>query len=87
MPADPATPTRGLGAEVRALRERRGMTQRQLGELPDWDQPQVARLEPGAVTPNLATLGLLTERVRVQVRLCPTPDGVRVQLEPDRADA
>ncbi len=87
MPADPAALTRlsrGLGADVRALREARGLTQRQLGALLDWDQPQVARLEAGAVTPNLATLGLLTERLGVQVRLRRTPAGVRVQLEPDR---
>jgi transcriptional regulator with XRE-family HTH domain len=82
VPADPATPTRGPGAAVRALRERRGLTQRQLGEPLDWDQLQVAGLEAGAVNPTLATLGLLTERLGVQVRLRPTPDGVRVPPRP-----
>src|SRR5688500_3321428 len=34
-----------LGRQVRALRDARGLTQRQLAEALGWDQPHVARLE------------------------------------------
>jgi transcriptional regulator with XRE-family HTH domain len=59
--------TRALGNELRALRAGRGYTQRQLGGLLDWDRPEVARLEVGAVTPHLAALGLLTGRLGVRL--------------------
>jgi transcriptional regulator with XRE-family HTH domain len=82
MPAD--APTRALGAEVRALRERRGLTQRQLAQALGWDQPQVARLEAGAVTPNLATLQLLADRLGLVITVAPS---AAPALRPTRPEA
>lgn len=76
-----------LGRQVRAWRDAQGLTQTQVAERLDWDQPQVARLERGAVYPNLITLTLLCERLNVQVWLRPTAAGVRLVLEPALAGA
>ncbi len=46
----------GLGARVRAERERLGLTQTELAERMETTQPTIARLEAGGVTPSLDTL-------------------------------
>lgn len=46
----------GLARAVKALRERRGLSQRQLAELVDTQQPQIARLENGVNIPRLDVL-------------------------------
>jgi transcriptional regulator with XRE-family HTH domain len=63
------------------VRERRGLTQRQVAELLGWDQPQVARLEGGGVYPTLPTMLLLAERLAVRVVVTPGPAAPRVLLE------
>jgi len=45
-----------LAEQVRAARERSGLTQAQLAARIGSTQPAIARLEAGGVTPNLATL-------------------------------
>jgi ribosome-binding protein aMBF1 (putative translation factor) len=72
----------GLGRQVRAWRTARGMTQQDVAERLGWDQPTVARLEAGGVSPNLATLALLGERLGVRLVLTPESDGLLVTLEP-----
>jgi DNA-binding XRE family transcriptional regulator len=71
-----------LGRQVRAYRTTRGMTQQDVAERLGWDQPTVARLEAGGVSPNLATLALLGERLGVRLVLTPGADGLLVELEP-----
>jgi ribosome-binding protein aMBF1 (putative translation factor) len=71
-----------LGRQVRAYRTARGMTQQAVAERLGWDQPTVARLEAGGVSPNLATLALLGERLGVRLVLTPGAGGVLVALEP-----
>jgi DNA-binding XRE family transcriptional regulator len=71
-----------LGRQLRAYRAAHGLTQRDVAERLGWDQPTVARLEAGLVTPNLATLALLSERLGVRLVLAPEAGGLLVTLEP-----
>ena len=64
-----------------------GLTQRDVAERLGWDQPTVARLEAGLVSPNLATLALLSERLGVRLVLTPEAGGLLVTLEPLEAVA
>jgi transcriptional regulator with XRE-family HTH domain len=45
-----------LALEIRALRERRGLSQRELAELVGTTQSAIARLEGGRISPSLPTL-------------------------------
>ena len=45
-----------LAFEIRALRERKGLSQRQLAELVGTTQSAIARLEGGRISPSLPTL-------------------------------
>jgi DNA-binding XRE family transcriptional regulator len=76
-----------LGRQVRAWREAKGLTQRQLAARLGWDQPHVARLEGGGVYPTLPTMLLLAECLGVQVVVRATPQGGRVELLPEPAAA
>jgi ribosome-binding protein aMBF1 (putative translation factor) len=48
-----------------AYRSGQGLSQQELGEILGMKQPQVARLESGFVTPSLATLQLISERLEM----------------------
>ena len=45
-----------LAYEIRALREKKGLSQRQLAELVGTTQSAIARLEGGRISPSLPTL-------------------------------
>ena len=51
---------------VRDLRERRGLTQKQLAELAHTSQPTIAAYESGSKSPNLRTLERLARSVGVE---------------------
>jgi DNA-binding XRE family transcriptional regulator len=72
---------RRLGRQLRAWREARGATQRQLAERLGMAQPNLARLEGGAVAPTLTTLALLAERLGVRVTITPGGAAPEVRLE------
>ena len=71
-----------LGRQLRAYRTAHGLTQKDVAKRLGWDQPTVARLEAGLVSPHLATLALLSERLGVRLVLTPEAEGLRVTLEP-----
>lgn len=80
-PAHPAgRAARELGRLVAAYRESRGLTQAALGERLGWPQPNVARLEAGHRTPDLATLDRLARRLGLEVSVRATPKGIAVDL-------
>lgn len=54
-----------IGEEVRRLREERGLSQRQLGELMGASQSVIARLEAGGVEPTIATLDRVANALNV----------------------
>ena len=56
-----------LAMEVRALREARGLSQRELAELVGTTQSAVARLEGGNVSPSLPTLDKLAEALDAEL--------------------
>jgi len=74
----PATPARRLGYEkagrtirlayeIRALREKRGLSQRELAERLGTTQSAVARLEAGNISPSLPTLDKLADALGVEL--------------------
>jgi DNA-binding XRE family transcriptional regulator len=77
LPRDlwPNTPgglaVRRLGRQLRAWRERQGMTQRDVAARLGWDQPTVARLEGGGVAPTTTTLALLVDRLGMRIAFGP----------------
>jgi DNA-binding XRE family transcriptional regulator len=72
--------SRELGRRLRAWREGRGLSQRELAERLGWEQPHVARLEAGAHTPNLATLNRLARRLGLEVTVRAGPGGLAVEV-------
>jgi ribosome-binding protein aMBF1 (putative translation factor) len=58
-----------LAFEIRALREARGLSQRDLAELVGTTQSAIARLEGGHVSPTLATLDRIAEALNVELSL------------------
>jgi ribosome-binding protein aMBF1 (putative translation factor) len=62
-----------LGREVRALREAKGWSQRELAEASGMTQPAVARCEAGGTMPTLPVLERLAVALEVElvVRLAP----------------
>jgi predicted transcriptional regulator len=54
---------------VRRLREEAGLSQRGLAELLECQQPAIARLEAGGVSPNLSTLQRIADVLGVQLEL------------------
>ena len=72
------TPARRLGYErasraiqlafdVKALRERRGLTQRELAERVGTTQSAIARLESGGISPSLPTLDRIAQALQAEV--------------------
>ncbi|MGI8517931.1 MAG: helix-turn-helix transcriptional regulator [Acidimicrobiia bacterium] len=70
-----------LGARVRAERERLGLTQAELALRMGTNQPTVARLEAGGVTPSLDTLHRVAEALGMELvvdfRHAPSADASR----------
>ncbi len=62
-----------LALALADLRERRGMSQRDLAEVTGIKQPMIARLERGGQTPTVMTLLKLTHALRATVEF--GPDG------------
>ncbi|NDB18138.1 MAG: XRE family transcriptional regulator [Actinobacteria bacterium] len=58
-----------LGSKVRAIRQKRGLTQKQLAELAGMTQPAVARFEAGGTTPTLAILARLAEALGMTLKV------------------
>lgn len=56
MPANSESPGAVFAANVERIRERRGLTQEQLGWEADLHQTAVARIESGERRPNLDTI-------------------------------
>lgn len=56
-----------LAMEVRALREQRGLSQRELAERLGTTQSAVARLEAGHVSPSLPTLDKVADALGVEL--------------------
>jgi DNA-binding XRE family transcriptional regulator len=79
-PAHPAgRAARELGRHLVAYRQAHGLTQAALAERLGWAQPNVARLEAGQHTPNLATLDRIARRLGLEVTVRATPKGMAVQ--------
>lgn len=55
----PGRATRLAGANARAIREQRGLSQREVGEPLGWNQSMVGRLESGRVNMTVEQLLLL----------------------------
>ncbi len=59
-----------LGEQMRALRERRGLSQSQLAELTGIAQPNVSRLEAGTTgLPKLDTLQRIAEALELELSI------------------
>lgn len=58
-----------LAFEIRALRERKGLSQRELAELVGTTQSAIARLEAGNVSPSLRTLDKIAAALGAEVSL------------------
>jgi ribosome-binding protein aMBF1 (putative translation factor) len=56
-----------IAMEIHALREKRGLSQRELAELLGTTQSAVARLEAGNVSPSLPTLEKVAEALGVEL--------------------
>ena len=56
-----------LAMEINALREKRGLTQRELAERLGTTQSAVARLEAGNISPSLPTLDRVAEALGVEL--------------------
>jgi DNA-binding XRE family transcriptional regulator len=59
---------------VALWRHRRGLTQQQLAELVGTQQPSIARLESGSVSPSFAFLRRVAKALGVKMELRFTPD-------------
>lgn len=60
-------PRERVAAKVKALRERRGLTQEQLAEKAGISRTYLARLETARQDPTLSTLEKLAKALRVKV--------------------
>jgi ribosome-binding protein aMBF1 (putative translation factor) len=58
-----------LAREIRALRQARGLSQRDLAELVGTTQSAIARLEGGHVSPSLTTLDRVADALGVELSL------------------
>jgi predicted transcriptional regulator len=56
-----------LATELRALREKKGLSQRQLAELVGTTQSAIARLEGGRISPSLPTLDRIAAALGAEV--------------------
>ena len=58
-----------LAFEIRALREKKGLSQRQLAERIGTTQSAIARLEAGNISPSLPTLDKIAHALGAEVSL------------------
>jgi DNA-binding XRE family transcriptional regulator len=58
-----------IAFEIRALRERKGLSQRQLAELVGTTQSAIARLEAGRNSPSLPTLDRIASALGAEVTI------------------
>ena len=80
-PAHPAgRATRDLGRQLVAYRQAHGLTQEALARRLGWAQPNVARLEAGQHTPNLATLDRIARRLGLEITVRAGPDALVVEM-------
>ena len=56
-----------LASEIRSLREKKGLSQRQLAELVGTTQSAIARLEGGRISPSLSTLDRIANALGAEV--------------------
>jgi DNA-binding XRE family transcriptional regulator len=56
-----------LAFEIRALREKKGLSQRQVAELTGTTQSAIARLEGGHISPSLTTLDRIATALGAEV--------------------
>ena len=56
-----------LASEIRSLREKKGLSQRQLAELVGTTQSAIARLEGGRISPSLPTLDRIANALGAKV--------------------
>lgn len=61
------TPTEMLGARIRELRKRKGLTQEQLAETLGIDQKHMSRIELGKSYPSLDRLIMISEAMRISL--------------------
>lgn len=78
--------TVAMGLKLRYLREAAGLTQRELAERLDAQQPAIARLENGHVKPDVATLERIAAALGYRLEMTAVPfdeainDGVPVRF-------
>jgi DNA-binding XRE family transcriptional regulator len=65
-----------LAIELRALREKKGLSQRQLAELVGTTQSAIARLEGGRISPSLPTLDRVAAALGAEVTVTFTDAGL-----------
>src|SRR5262245_17916555 len=56
-----------LGARIKALREQRGLLQKQVAEKAGLTASKVSQIESGRMTPSLRTLGRLAEAFGISI--------------------
>jgi len=76
---------RAVALEVLGYRSRNGLSQRQLAEMLDMKQPQVARIERGDTTPSIATLSRLAAVLDLEFTLDIRPSNRKATLVTKRA--
>jgi transcriptional regulator with XRE-family HTH domain len=78
--------TIAMGLKIKYLREAAGLTQRELAERLDAQQPAIARLENGHVKPDVATLERIATALGYRFEMTAVPfheainDGVPVRF-------
>jgi predicted transcriptional regulator len=61
--------TKAMGRHLRQLREAAGLSQRELAQRLDCQQPAIARLEAGGVMPNLTTLRRIADALELELQV------------------
>lgn len=56
-----------MGIKIKAMRKKRGLTQKQLAELLEVKQSNISRWESGVYLPNATTLKKLAEVLNCQI--------------------
>ncbi len=63
----PTETTRATGSYIRSLREGAGLSQRELARRLGCQQPAIARLEGGQVSPNMRTLERIADALGLRL--------------------
>jgi len=61
--------SKAMGTYLRERREKAGLTQQDLADRLECQQPAIARLESGGVSPNLTTLRRIAEALDLRLEL------------------